>query len=405
MIRVMFMQSQSFLGADSELHAQLMRYMDRSQVELSIALTRETNSMGVSARRYFEAIPNIHIRLTDFGASWSGSGGFAHKLALMPRMAREMLKLASFCRENGVQIIHCTEKPRDAFYGVLLAKMTGARCVVHVHVNYGEWLSPTVKWALKHADALVSVSKYAAHSISEAGYRPDRIHVVLNALDLSSERWNDTTDKESTRKALGIPDDAVVLGIVSRLFLYKGHRDLFQALALVKAHMPSYRLVIVGEDDPRSHPGGGRFSAELKAYALELGMSDNIIFTGFRTDIPQLMESFDLYTMPSWEEPFGMVFLEAMALGKPVVAWKLAGPEEIVINGETGFLVQPKAHQELGEAILTLARDAEMRQRFGQAGRRRVEERFSSQRMCADVLALYRQLAEPSSALQPIRDS
>ncbi len=108
------------------------------------------------------------------------------------------------------------------------------------------------------------------------------------------------------------------------------------------------------------------------------------------------MASFDMYTMPSWEEPFGMVFVEAMSMEKPVVAWHQAGPIEIVIDGETGFLVPPKDIPALGHAILNLAKDGAMRRRFGVAGRARVLSYFNSQRMCADVLSVYKQtLAKP----------
>jgi glycosyltransferase involved in cell wall biosynthesis len=395
-IRVMYMQSQSFFGADSELQAQLLRYMDRSQVSLSVALTKsEEGHKEVSAKRHFEDIPEIRIHPTWFGPSLSSAQSFLQKLASLPRLGREAYKLAHFVRQNNIQIIHGTEKPRDALYGVLLAKLTGARSIVHMHVNYGDWLAPTVKWALRQADAVVTVSRFSAKSIVDYGIPAERVHVVLNALDLCSGRWNQRSVARETRQSLGIPDEAVVLGVVSRLFLYKGHRDLLEALALVKTRMPSYRLVIVGEDDPRGHPGGGSFSSELRELAARLGISENVIFTGFRTDVPQLMECFDIYTMPSWEEPFGMVYLEAMALRKPVVAWELAGPAEIVVDGETGFLVKPRAIEQLGEAILKLAQDAALRECLGNAGRRRVETVFSSQRMCSDMWNVYRSLVDP----------
>ena len=395
MINVMFMQSQSFFGADSEIHAQLLRYMDRSQVALSVAVTqalRETPE--ISARLFFEKIPGVLVRPTDFGRSREEMRGAGVYALNMVRAFRGLMGLAGFIRAHKIQIIHGTEKPRDAFYGTLLAKLTGARSVVHMHVSYGDWLSSNVKWALRNADAIIAVSSFAARSIVNAGYPAAKVHTVLNSLDLDSQRWNSRSTAREVRVGLGIPEKAVVLGVVSRLFLYKGHRDLLKALARVKNQMPEYRLVIVGEDAPRSHPGGGSFTEELKAQAAKLGISQNIIFTGFRTDIPQLMESFDLYTMPSWEEPFGMVYIEAMALGKPVVAWRQAGPEEIVVNGETGFLPAPKDIDALGTSILKLARSPALCKQFGKAGRRRVEEHFYSKRMCADVVEVYRSLVE-----------
>jgi glycosyltransferase involved in cell wall biosynthesis len=370
-----------------------MRYFDRSQLQVNVALTSsEADAPDVSAKRHVEKIPDLTVLPTNFGYSREGRPGAGKLIGGMAQTTVSMAKVVSFIRKQKIQIVHGTEKPRDAFYGVLLGKLTGARSVVHMHVSYGDWLSSPVKWALRQADAILTVSPFSAKSIADAGYPAERVHTVLNSLDLSSSRWNPTGSPLEIRRNLGIPDKAVVLGVVSRLFLYKGHRDLLEALATVKQSMPDYRLVIVGEDDPRAHPGGGSFTAELKSLAAKHGISDNVIFTGFRTDIPALMNSFDIYTMPSWEEPFGMVYLEAMSMYKPVVAWKLAGPEEIVVDGETGFLVPPKDVGSLGKAILALSQDSEMRRRFGQAGRRRVEEKFSSQRMCSDVLSVYHQL-------------
>ncbi|MDZ4716933.1 MAG: glycosyltransferase family 4 protein [Roseiflexaceae bacterium] len=393
-IRTLFLQSQSFFGADTELHVQLMRYFDRKQVKVHVALTNTRNeNINVDPQSKIKSISDINILPTDFGGQSTASltekiGRFAALGLLVPR-------LRNYIKKNNIQILHGTEKPRDAFNAVLLGKLTGAKSIVHMHVSYGEWLKPSVKWALRNADGIIAVSAFSQQSIINAGHPADRVYSVLNALDDQSGRWN-PRDASDIRRELHIPNTSVVLGIISRLFLYKGHLDLLDALARVDQQIPDYRLVIVGEDDPRAHPGGGSFMAEIKAHAQRLGLSEKLIFTGFRTDIPALMASFDMYTMPSWEEPFGMVFVEAMSMEKPVVAWHQAGPIEIVIDGETGFLVPPKDIPALGHAILNLAKDGAMRRRFGVAGRARVLSYFNSQRMCADVLSVYKQtLAKP----------
>jgi glycosyltransferase involved in cell wall biosynthesis len=157
----------------------------------------------------------------------------------------------------------------------------------------------------------------------------------------------------------------------------------------VRQHFPNVRLVIVGEDDPRAHPGGGSFRAELEAQVDRLGLRENVVFTGFQTDVARLVAAFDIYAMPTWEEPYGMVFLEAMAMRKPVVAWANGGPLEIVKEGETGFLTEPHDTAQLAEAILKLLRDPALARQFGDAGRRRVEEALNPQQMCDSMLGVY----------------
>jgi glycosyltransferase involved in cell wall biosynthesis len=215
---------------------------------------------------------------------------------------------------------------------------------------------------------------------------------VLNALDVQSRRW-DPQDGSAARAELGLAPGELVIGVVSRLFVYKGHLDLLEALASVDTVLPPYKLVIIGEDDPGGDPGSGSFTERIRSLAATLGLTDKIMLIGFKTDVPKYMGAFDIYAMPSWEEPFGMVFLEAMSMGKPVVAWDQAGPSEIVADGVTGFLVPPKDIEALGRALRTLATDELARKQFGEAGRERVLELFTSDRMCDDMLDVYDQVA------------
>jgi glycosyltransferase involved in cell wall biosynthesis len=389
---VLFLQSQSFLGADSTLHAQLMRHLDRSEVEVHVALTTEPpGNPAASAASAIAPIPNLHVRRTNFGPSIHGTNRFTRLkrgfegLGVVPNL----LGLATYIRRHRIRVIHATEKPRDALYAVLLGKLTGARSVIHMHVAYGEWMSRATRAALARADGIVAISQFVAQSLEDAGYRRERIHVVPNALDL--EMWTPTMDAQLVRQELGLPEYAPVVGIVSRLFRWKGHAYLVDALADVKQTLPDVRLVIVGEDDPRAAwEVGGRFSDQLKKQARERGLADNVLFTGFRTDIPRLMASFDVFAHPSWEEPFGMVFLEAMAMRKPVVAWCSGGAPEVIVHGETGLLAERGSVPALAEALTSLLRDPDKRRRFGAAGRCRVKRCFSADGMAHGVLDAYR---------------
>lgn len=309
-------------------------------------------------------------------------------LAEAPLVVADLAGLARYVRRHRIQVIHATEKPRDALYATLLKRVTGARCVIHMHVSYGEWLSPIVKWALAHADAIVGVSNFTARTITDAGYPPARVFVVHNSLEIAS--WDPSIEVAHTRTTLGIPPDAPVLGIFARLFAWKGHAYVLDALSIVRNEFPDIRLLIVGKDDPRAHPGGGSYRTELERQAQRLGLLSNIVFTGFRTDVPRLMAAIDVFTLPSWEEPFGLVFLEAMAMRKPVVAWDSGGAPEVVRHGQTGLLVPRGSVSGLAEAMLALLRDPALRRRLGDEGRRDVEERFNPQRMCESMVAVYR---------------
>jgi glycosyltransferase involved in cell wall biosynthesis len=390
---VLFMQSQAFFGADSAIHAELMKHFDRREVDVHVACTtEEPSNPAVSAVRRLSRIPDLHLRPTLFGPSIHGirREDQVRRLAGLPAVAASLLSLAWYIRKHRIKVIHATEKPRDAFYGVLLAKLTGARSVVHMHVGYGDWQSRMVKWALGQADGIVAISQFVADSIVAAGYPRDRIQIVHNALDVTD--WDPSIDGASVREELGLPQDAPVVGIISRLFRWKGHAQLVDALALVKETIPNVKLVIVGEDDPRADPGSGSFRAQLEQQVERLGLQDNVLFTGFRTDIPRMVAALDVFAHPSWEEPFGMVFLEAMAMKKPVVCWDSGGAPEVIQHGITGLLVERGSIPGLAEALTKLLGDPDLRRRLGQAGRERAAQVFSPQRMCQTMLEAYRSI-------------
>jgi len=387
-VRVLFIQSQPFFGADSRIHADLMRHFDREAVEVHVACTsRLMSNPATSAALQIQSIPDVHIRPTNFPLSSDASLSRRRQLADAPRAASELLALARYVRRHRIDIIHGTEKPRDACTAVLLAKLTGAKSLVQMHVSYQEWLSPPVRLALRHADAIVGVSDFTARSIVDAGFSPHRVHTVHNSLNLDG--WVPGAQREETRRALGIDADAPVVGIISRLFRWKGHRELIDAFASVRDRVSGARLVIVGADDVRANAGGG-YRTELEAQVERLGLKGCVLFTGFRTDVPQLMAAFDVFAHPSWEEPFGMVFLEAMAMKRPVVAWASGGAPEVIVDGETGLLAERGSIPSLAAGIIRLLQDSALSARFGEAGRRRVEQIFTPARMSGRMLDVYR---------------
>ena len=393
---VLFLQSQAFFGADTGIHAQLMRHLDRSRVRVHCACTeREAHDPRMTAIRRIRAIPDVRVRPTDFGPSLFGRSTTARLLSAGEglRALVRGIALAGYVRREHIDVLHGTEKPRDAFVGVLLGRATGARSVVHMHVGYDDWITPRVKWALGAADAVVGISNFVSASLVRAGYAADRIFTVHNSLDLTDPEWGARPDTAGVRAALGIPDDAPVVCIASRLFRWKGHHDLVDAIDLVRRDLAGVRLLIVGEDDPRANPGGGSYRSELGERISALGLDGSVVFTGFRTDVARLIAASDVFCQPSAEEPFGMVYLEAMAMRRPVVAYSSGGAPEVVSDGETGLLVERGDIAGLARALLRLLRDPDLRRRFGEAGRRRVELVFPPQRSAAAMLEVYQAVA------------
>jgi glycosyltransferase involved in cell wall biosynthesis len=394
MKRVLFLQSQTFFGADSAIHAQLMQHLNHDEVEVHVACNRRQDAnIAMTALERIQQIKGIKVRPTEFGPTVFSRPLWERlwmSLTQGPLVPLHLLALAAYIKRERIQVIHGTEKPRDAFYGVLLGKLTGAKSVIHMHVRYADWLSPTVRWALRNADAVVGVSAFVSKTVIEAGIPAERVHTVVNALDTYDSTWEPRSDAAEVRAEFGIAPDAVLTGVCSRLFRWKGQKELIEAVSRLLPKVPHVHLMIVGEDDSRANPGGGSYCEELKAQVAQLGMTDKVTFTGFRRDIPRLMNAFDIYAMPSFEEPLGMVYLEAMALGKPVVAYNSGGVPEVVENNVTGFLTEPYDIDTLAHSLLTLVSNPVRRKQMGAAARERVLRESTPEQMCSRMELVYR---------------
>ena len=383
--RVLFITSPRAIGADTWVHLLLLRHLSQERFDLHAAGQLADSDEPARALEALRDIPGIAIKPTHFGPSLyqqSTLKKLESALGALPAAA-SLLGLANYIRSHRIQILHATDRPRDALACVALAALTGAKAVIHVHVEYGDWMSRGVKWAMGRADALVGISAFVAESLRLAGYRSERVHAVLNGIDLA--RWDPELSPLPGRESLKVSAHVPLIVSIARIFGAKGHAELIRALALVKAELGDVRLAIVGSD----YPEGSGATRELTKLAAELGLAENVIFTGQRQDIPSLLAASDVFALPSHREPFGLVYAEAMAMKRPVVALTNGGTPEVVTHGETGLLARPGDIHELAAHLLKLLRDPALRASLGANGRRAVEARFTAPRLADDFAALY----------------
>ncbi len=197
----------------------------------------------------------------------------------------------------------------------------------------------------------------------------------------------DKTERDRARGEFGFDAADRVFICVARFAPQKAHDVLLKAFALAHQADPSVRLLLVG-DDPF---GDGRERAETLARSLELG--DAVHFAGIRRDVPALIALSDVFVMSSLWEGLGLVFLEAMAAGLPVLASGVSAVPEVVIDGETGLLVPPGDPEALAEGFKRLAAHGELCLALGGRGRARVVDSFGLDRMVEETLAIYAEVA------------
>jgi glycosyltransferase involved in cell wall biosynthesis len=392
-VHVLFLHSQNGFGADSSIHGHLMRYLDRDRFVVHLACSRGDGSGVPPALAKFQEIPDIRLRPTDFAP------GFRHRtretvlrgIRAAAAFPLDFVALVAYARRERIRVIHGTDRPRDAVYAVSLAKLIGAKSVVHVHVAWSNGYSAPAKWGVRSANAVFSISRFVTETLLATGSPRERVHTILNGIDPLG--WDPQLEGRGIRLEFGIPANAPLLASVSRLFAQKGQRELLRALAQVRKRLPDVWLLIAGADALEVH--GGSFTKDLKVLARELGVEDRVVFTGGRSDVPQIMAACDVFTLPSLEEPFGLVFLEAMAMQRPVVAVNDGGTPEVVEHGRSGLLSPPQDVEALARNIVTLLEDRELRTRMGAYGRSRVLEYFNARRMARDAGAAYEAMLSP----------
>ncbi|MGH9664162.1 MAG: glycosyltransferase, partial [Bryobacteraceae bacterium] len=189
----------------------------------------------------------------------------------------------------------------------------------------------------------------------------------------------------AVRRELGIPDGALVVGKIARLFPLKGHEQLLAAAPAIVRRHPDVRFLLVGD---------GVLYDNLCARARALGILDHFVFTGLvdREKIPRMVAAMDILVHTSLHEGLARALVQALAMGKPCVAFDLDGAPEIVISGKTGYLVQPGDLAGLSESISALLSDPGMRRRMGEEGRRLTDPAFRAETMVDRIAGVYQSL-------------
>ena len=295
-----------------------------------------------------------------------------------------IMRLARLLRRERVDVLHTHTLAGANVTSRVAARLAAVPIVSHLHI--ANVFRPSTRFLLARLDnatarfatALVAVSEETRRAYEAQGY-PRRIRVVYNGV--APER----VDADGVRDELAIPPQAPLVAEVARLCDVKGQRELIDALVDV----PAAHVVFVGADLER----GGDYERALRRRAEDRGVSDRVVFAGYRDDAARIIAAADVIALPSWTEGLPIVVLEAMALGRPVVATPVGGTRELVVDGETGLLVPPRDAGALADALRRLVDDASLRDRLGDAGRRRAAERFSLEASVQAVLDLYDEIA------------
>ncbi len=321
--------------------------------------------------------------------------------------------------KHGVELIHIHAGAELMIFARQAVKDLQVPLVFTVHGYHGSsaplsyFLAGRI--AKRYASRVICVAESERRRLLGFGLPEDKLEMIYNGVSIDpslepsaldtdgvgkqvlTEESTDVAPKtarlQTLRQELGLGETGLVIGAVGRLETAKGLEYLIKAFARIHGELAGNnaseahgegtfaKLVIVGT---------GSLENSLKSLAAELGVDKQVIFTGYRTDAQWIMALFDIFALPSLQEALPLVGIEAMALGKPVVGSTADGIPELIVDGETGYLVPPKDVESLTGRLRELCLDPDLRRRMGQKGRERYLANFTQETMCARTLEVYR---------------
>lgn len=324
-------------------------------------------------------------------------------LILLPELARNinpladlvaLWKLYRIIRNGRYHIVH-THSSKAGVLGRIAATMAGTPIVVHtlhslVFHDYQPWLVNRTWWLIKKlcapmTDHFISVSEIISRKAIAAGIdKPSKFTTIYSGMELD---WflQARPDRAATRREFGIPETAPVVGKIARLFPLKGHDQLLDAVPEIVRRHPEVRFFLIGDGILLDH---------LRSRALSLGVLDNLVFAGLiqRERIPEMLSAMDVVVHTSLREGLARVLPQALAMGKPCVSFDIDGAPEVVIPGETGFLVDAGDSAGLADGISRLLDDPVLCEQMGRNGRKRVDPAFRAETMVREIADVYAML-------------
>lgn len=316
---------------------------------------------------------------------------------------RAALDLLGHLRRHRPSVLH-THNPKPGLYGRVVGRL--ARVPIVVNTVHGLYAAPDDRLlkrlvvylleaiAARFSDAELVQSREDAEIMKKLRIAPsDKVIHLGNGIDLT--RFSPTIRsgaRSEVRRELGVADSDIVVGVVGRLVVEKGYRELFRA---ARALGDGFRFVCIGPDDPDKDDA-------LAPEEIRSAGNDGVVFLGMRTDVERLYAGMDIFVLPSHREGFPRAAMEAAASGLPVVATDIRGCREVVEDEVTGLLVPVGDARALAAAVRALS-DPSERKRMGRAGRVKAENEFDERRIVETVMRTYLRLARVKGEMELVQ--
>jgi glycosyltransferase involved in cell wall biosynthesis len=306
----------------------------------------------------------------------------------------DIYQLYGHLRIHTIDIVH-SQGGRADFYSRMAAKMLKSKVKIMSTIQMpvkGYDVGVLRKGAYhffdrfseRYVDRFIVVSEVLRETLlSSHKILPDKVIKIYNGIELDEYRPNGKevrSQKSEVRREFGLAKNVPVIGAIGRMVWQKGFEYLIECVPEIVRMYPDAKILLVGD---------GLLRERLEALSEQLRVRDNVIFTGFRSDIKEILSAIDILVIPSLLEGFPMITLEGMAMAKPIVATNIAGITEQITDGVNGILVPPKDPSDIVKAVIRVLNDRETARTMGLAARKKVEQEFSVEKMISETEKVY----------------
>ena len=378
--------------------------MNNSVDKIRILFVIDGLEFGGGERVFVQLAAGLRDRYQVFVASMPG-GRFEQQvkelgIKFYPVSMSRQLSLKPICqikeivRDNKIELMH-SQGARADFFARLAAKMlkpkvkvvnTTAVTVESYDVGALRKVAYLFfdRFSERYVDHFIVVSEALRRTlINTHKILPDKVINIYNGIELNEYRPNGKgvgSQKSEVRREFGLTKNIPVIGAIGRMVWPKGFEYLIRSIHEIAKNYPKVKVLLVGD---------GSLKRNLEGLTERLDLKDRIFFTGFRSDIKNILSAVDLLVVPSLLEGFPMITLEAMAMAKPIVAANIDGITEQITDGVDGILVPPKDPADLAKAVIRVLNDKELARTMGLAARKKVEQEFSLERMVSETEKVY----------------
>jgi glycosyltransferase involved in cell wall biosynthesis len=324
----------------------------------------------------------IHIEANNMGIMLHPvkAGNYFHPF--------KTLRISLIIRENEYSLVH-TQASKDLWLLVPALFLANSKIPLFLTKQVGSFIEKKDffhKLLYRRVTILFAISTVIKKNlIDTTPVKPEKVVILPNGTDTS--RFNpDSVDRMKIRKEYSIGSEEIVLGMLGRFTPGKGHEEFLWAAKELNKEYKNLRYMIVGEPSRGESDYADKIKQLAKNYELR-----NLVFTGYREDIPEVLSAMDIFVFPSHSEAFGIALVEAMAMKKPSVCSNAEGVLDIAVDGETSFLFENKNAEDLKAKLKLLIDSKETRCKFGENARRRVVANFDIEIVTENVLKIYQE--------------